>query len=233
MHKPVAIVAAMRSELAPLLGGASKRVQDGVELYDLPSALVAIGGIGRRAAERAAEAALAAAQPKLLISAGLAGALTPALVAGDVIRVREVVDEVTGEHFRSAEGDAILVSAARITGVKGKKRLAAEFAASAVDMEGAAVAAVAKRNGIGFTAVKAISDEWNFPMPPVNSFVDAQGKLRTGAFVGHVAVRPQWWVPVVRLGLNSRKASRNLAGALKHLIGEYLQAENQEQSSLA
>lgn len=225
MSKPVAIVAAMRSEVADLLRGASRRTENGVELYELPSALVAIGGIGRNAAERAAEAAIREAHPTVLVSAGLAGALSPVLKAGEIVRMREVIDQVTGEHFRLSEGDGVLLSAMRITGRKGKKRLAAEFAASAVDMEAAAVASVAKQRGVRFAALKAISDELEFPMPHINSFVDPTGQLLTGRFVAHVAVRPKWWVPVVRLGLNSRKASQNLAKALEHLILQYTQVD--------
>jgi adenosylhomocysteine nucleosidase len=221
MSKPVAIVAAMRSELGPLLRGATKRKVEGVELYELPSALVAIGGIGRSAGTRAAELAVHEASPALLISAGLAGALTPSLKPGDMVRAREVIDEATGERYETIDGDAVLVSASRVAGSNGKHRLAVSYSASAVDMEGAAVARVAKQQGIPFMAVKAISDELEFPMPPVSGFVTPQGQFRAMAFAGYVAVRPNWWLPIVRLALNSRRASQNLSAALQHLIKEH------------
>jgi adenosylhomocysteine nucleosidase len=221
MSKPVAIVAAMRRELGPLLRGAVKRVRDGVEFYELPSALVAIGGIGRSAGMRAAELVLQEARPEVLLSAGLAGALTPSLKCGDVVRTREVIDEATGERYETIGGDAVLVSASRVAGSKGKQRLAVSYSASAVDMEAAAVARIAKQYGIPFGAVKAISDEFGFAMPPVSGFVTPQGRLRAGAFAGFVAVRPKWWLSTLRLALNSGRASRNLAAALEHLIEEY------------
>lgn len=221
MSKPVAIVAAIRRELGPLLRGATKREVDGVELYELPSALLAIGGIGRDAGTRAAQVVVREAGPALLISAGLAGALTPSLKPGTVVRVREVIDEATGERYETVGGDAVLVSALRVAGTMGKRRLAASYSASAVDMEGAAVARVAKQHGIPFVAVKAISDELEFPMPPVSGFVTPQGKLRSAALAGYVAVRPKWWVPTIRLALNSRRASENLSVALQHLIEQY------------
>jgi adenosylhomocysteine nucleosidase len=221
MSKPVAIVAAMRRELGPLLRGAAKREVNGVELYELPSALVAIGGIGRTAGARAADLVVREASPALLISAGLAGALTPSLKPGDMVRAREIIDEATGERYETIGGDAVLVSALRVAGIKGKQRLAASYSASAVDMEGAAVARVAKLHGIPFMAVKAISDELGFPMPPVSGFVTPQGQLRSAAFAAYVAVRPKWWVPTLRLALNSRRASQNLSAALQHLIEEY------------
>ncbi len=128
----------MRSELGPLLRGATRRECDGVELYELPSALVAIGGIGHAAGTRAAEAVVREANPGILISAGLAGALSPSLKVGDMVRACEVVDEATGERYETTGGDAVLVTALRVTGMKGKQRLAAGYSASAVDMEGAA-----------------------------------------------------------------------------------------------
>lgn len=224
MSRPVAIVAAMHSELAPLLRGVTKRKVDGVELYDLPSALVAIGGIGRSAAIRAAELVVREAEPAILVSAGLAGALTPSLGPGDLVHAREVVDEATGERYRSSSGDAVLVTALRVAGLKGKKRLAASYSASAVDMEAAAVARVAKQHGIPFVAVKAISDGLAFPMPPVSGFVTPEGQMRALAFAGHVAVRPKWWVPTVRLAVNGRRASKNLSAALEHLIEQHVTA---------
>ena len=220
MSKPVAIVAAMCRELAPLLRGATKREVEGVELYELPSALVAIGGIGREAGSRAANLVLREANPEILVSAGLAGALTPSLRHGDVIRAREVIDEATGERYRAIGGEAVLVTALRVAGIKGKQRLAASYSASAVDMEGALVAQAARQHGIRFAAVKAISDEVNFPVPPVSGFVSPQGQFRTAAFAAYVAVRPRWWVPTIRLAIISRSASKNLSAALQHLIEE-------------
>jgi adenosylhomocysteine nucleosidase len=184
----------------------------------LSSALVVIGGIGRDAALRAATIAVSEAQPVLLVSAGLAGALTANLKAGNVVLVREVVDDATGERFTTEEGDAVLVTASRVVGKNDKQRLASAYKASAVDMEAAAVARVAKQSGIAFAAAKAISDELDFAMPPLNQFVDSEGKLHELAFVAYVAVRPRWWSSTIKLASNSRMASKNLAAALEHLI---------------
>src|SRR5271157_6499872 len=96
-HKPVAVVAAMRVELAPLLGNMHARQVNGVALFELAQALVAIGGIGEKCARRAAETAIEYAQPRLLLSAGIAGAISPSLKVGDVGRISEVVDVATGE----------------------------------------------------------------------------------------------------------------------------------------
>ena len=233
MPKPVAIVAAMRHEMQPLERHAKLREVDGVYLYELPSALVAVGGIGRNNAERAAELVIREARPGLLVSAGIAGALTPDLKAGAVVHVRDVVDESTGEHYATVGGDAVLVTTSRVAGVESKLRLASLFGASAVDMEGAAVASVAKKREISFAALKAISDELAFPMPPLGKFVDAHGQFHVLTFAGFVAVRPWWWLPTIRLANNSQLAIRNLADALNHLIQQHADAAVSESKTHA
>lgn len=230
MHKPIAIVAAMRREIAPLLQGATRRKQDGIDLYELPSALVAIGGIGQKAALKAAEAAIRIAGPEVIVSAGFAGALSNSLRAGDVLYGREVLDEATAERYAAAQGDAVIVTALRVAGAERKRDFAARYSASAVDMEGAAVAMIARQRGLRFMAVKAISDELDSPVPPVDAFVDAEGKLRTLSLAAFIAVRPNWWVPAIRLGRNSSLASQNLCKALKHLINQQTQTLTEENS---
>ncbi len=138
----------MRSELAPLLRGMSPRVVNGVELWELPWALVAIGGIGASAASRAAEFAIAEARPELLVSAGFAGALRTELKAGEVVQVGEVVDAANGIRFLADHGNLVLVSSSGVVGTADKNRLAAEFGADIVDMEAAAVARAAIKRGI-------------------------------------------------------------------------------------
>jgi len=67
-RKAIAIVAAMPVELAPLLGKMQSQQVDGVDLFELPKAMVAIGGIGEKHARRAAEVVIEHAQPWLLVS---------------------------------------------------------------------------------------------------------------------------------------------------------------------
>ena len=112
------------------------------------------------------------------------------------------------------------MTARRVADAQGKRALAASYSASAVDMEGAAVASVARQRSVSFTAIKAISDEFEFPVPPIDSFVTSTGQLRIPAFAAYVVVRPRWWAPIMRLGINSSIASKNLCDALEHLIEE-------------
>jgi adenosylhomocysteine nucleosidase len=217
-HKPIAIVAAMRVELAPLLAKMQSQCVDGVELFELPEAMVAVGGIGEERARHAAEVVIERAQPKLLVSAGMAGAISPQLKAGDVGRIREVVVGATGVRYPTRGGEWALASSQGVSDVAGKRVLLTKYGADVVDMEGAAVAQVAKEHGLEFAAVKAISDDAAFPMPPMNRFIDGNGRFDTRQFLVYVALHPKWWATLGRMRKNSKIASANLCRELQHLI---------------
>jgi adenosylhomocysteine nucleosidase len=219
-RKSVAVVAAMRRELEPLLAGVRCERVSHLEFFELEGAAVVVGGIGRNAARKATEAAIAKYQPSVIVSAGIAGALTDALNVGDVVHAREVVDAGSGARFAAADGKSVVVSVASVTGPDGKKQLAQRWSAGVVDMEAAVVAAVAQEQGVEFAAVKAISDELGFVMPPVAEFVDLNGKFETLRFAAYVAVRPKWWPAVRQLNANSRVAAIKLSDAVRHLIDQ-------------
>jgi adenosylhomocysteine nucleosidase len=224
-HKGVAVVAAMKRELAPLLRGIRLHRAEGIDLFDLSDAVVAVGGVGQKAATHTAEALISRYSPGVLISAGLVGALTPKLKVGDVVEVKEVVDAASGAKFETGHGDAVLVTGSAVSGPSEKPIQAEEWHADIVDMEGSAVAAVAKEHGVEFMSIKAISDELNFPIPPVSQFVNATGKFETLRFLAWVAIRPKWWSVVRRLNANSTLAAANLSQALGHLIEEWIGTE--------
>lgn len=233
MRRPIAIVAAMRSELGPLLRGKTSRRIEGIDLYDLGSAAVAIAGVGRAAGQRAAQIVIRETDPAILVSAGLCGALRPELKAGEVVQIGTVIDEADGSRYVTEAGGHVLVTASAVAGEPAKLRLAQRFQAAVVDMEGAAVAQAAERHGLRFFALKAVSDELSFTMPPVNQFVNDSGQFRVGAFALHVALRPRWWKPVLQLARNAGLGSRNLSAALQHLIEQYSNTNQGERVSLA
>jgi nucleoside phosphorylase len=230
-HKSVAIVAAMRRELAPLLRGVQGQRADGVEFFELENAVVAVGGIGRIAAWGAAEAVVKRYGPAALISAGIAGALTATLKVGDVVHAGEVVDADSGARFTAAGGASVMVTVSSVSGPEDKRLMADRYKADVVDMECSAVAAVAREHGISFSAIKAISDELEFEMPPLGGFVDGNGKFETARFAAYVAVRPKWWSTLRQLAVNSHMASVNLSHAVEHLIEECANKAQEEKIS--
>jgi hypothetical protein len=109
------------------------------------------------------------------------------------------------------------VSVSAVSGPEEKRLLAHRYKADVVDMESAGIAEVARERGIEFSAIKAISDELEFEMPPVARFVDANGRFETARFGAYIAMRPKWWPTVRDLNANSRTASVNLSHAVEHL----------------
>ncbi len=218
-RKPVAIVIAMRTELAPLLRGKRSQPVDGAELFEMDSTVVAIGGIGERCARRAAEAAIEYAQPGLLLSAGIAGAISPKLKMGDVGHIREVVNVATGEHYTTRGGEWLLATSQDVSNAAEKRELLTQYGADVVDMECAAVAQVARERGLEFAAVKAISDDFGFEMPPLMQFIEQNGRFNSGRFLLFVALRPKWWPVLVRIRTNTAIAAANLCREVEHLIG--------------
>src|SRR5215469_16715767 len=227
-RKRVAVVAAMARELAPLLRMVNSRREDGVEYFELDHAVVGVGGVGQDAATHTAEALISKYSPGLLLSAGLVGALTPKLKVGNVVEVKEVIDAGTGAKFETGHGDAVLVTSSSVSGPSDKPIEAKRWRADIVDMEASAVAAAARENGIDFMAIKAISDELNFPMPPLGKFVNSRGQFETLRFLAWVAIRPKWWSPVRQLNANSTLVAVNLSHALAHLIEQRVSSERKK-----
>lgn len=217
-YKPVAVIAAMRVELAPMIGKIRPTRVDGVALFDLPNAVVAIGGIGEKFAHRAAEVAVEYARPMQLISAGIAGAVSPKLKVGDVGRIREVVHAASGTCYLGSGGEWILATSRHVTDAAIKQELLTRYSADVVDMEAAAVAQVAHARGLKFTAIKAVSDEAAFVMPPLDRFIDENGRFATVSFLMYVAVRPKWWSSLGTLKRNNDLAAANLCRELEHLL---------------
>ena len=231
-HRPVAIVAAMRMELAPLLGNLRARRVKGVALFELAQAVVAVGGIGEKCARRAAEIAIEYVQPGLLLSAGIAGAISPKLKVGEVGRIREVVDVATGARYPTRGGEWMLATSQDISDAAEKQKLLTEFGADVVDMEGAAVAQVAKERALEFAALKSISDDARFAMPPMLRFVGEDGKFANRRFLLYVALRPKWWPVLKKIQANTTIASANLCREVEHLIKEYSNSWREENAPL-
>ncbi|MGB9254375.1 MAG: hypothetical protein WCC25_06020 [Candidatus Korobacteraceae bacterium] len=216
--KPVAVIVAMPVEVAPLLNGVKPEQINGVDLFELPNAVIAVGGIGENFARRAAEVAIDHARPKLLLSAGIVGAISPKLKVGDVGKIRQVVDVATGEIYpASGGGNWVLATSQDVSDAAEKHELLTKFGADAVDMEAAAVAQVAKERGLEFAAIKSISDDAEFDMPPLNRFID-NGKFDTRRFLIYVALHPRWWRVLGKIKKNSEIATEKLCEEVKHLI---------------
>ena len=171
--------------------------------------------MGFDAARRATEAIIALHRPSLVLSVGFAGALDERLRAGDLLEPRFVVDSRDGTRTDTGSGSGVLVSFPAVADAEQKAKLGKSYGAQAVDMEAAAVAKGAEARGLRFAAVKAISDEVGFAMPPMDRFISPDGSFRAGSFALYAAGRPLLWPNILRLAQNSAKAARAL-GTMLH-----------------
>lgn len=225
MSERIALIAAMEREIAPLVRD-WRRTRLQVEgqgfrpAFESDRAIVVCSGIGPAPARRAAEALIAAEHPGVLVSVGLAGALDPRWEVGAILQPQVVIDAESGESF-AAEGRGTLITVGKTLDVKGKQALRQRYHADAADMEAAAVAAVAERNGLAFRAVKAISDDVALPLLAFDAFIDAHGDLHTGQIALAAALRPWLWLVLWRLRANAARASEELCRVLAHLVVQH------------
>lgn len=224
MKDQVAIIAALPREIASLVRGItadSELKARKIFLYRLPGAIVVAAGMGRSRATLAVEAALAAAPVSTLISVGVAGACDPALPVGAVVRAGVVIDVRTWERFEDSRYTQVVVTGAEIASVAEKRRLFAAYEASAVDMEAATVARLARAHGLKFGAIKAISDANNFELEELGRFATDDGQFREAAFAAYAAVRPWMWSRLFALAGNSKRAIAALGVALQGELDWY------------
>jgi len=219
----VAIVAALEREVRPLIRTwrVSERLHDERSFRffenEKDDVVLVCGGMGAEAARRAAEAVIAMYGAKMIYSAGFAGALDSSLKVGEVVEPRRVVNASDGSSIGLGAGHGVLVSFASVASPAQKAKLRDAFGAEAVDMEAAAVARAAEARGVGFAAVKAISDDFAFNFPSLERFVDSDGQFREARFMLFAAIRPWLWPQVARLASNSRRASRALCDRLQKI----------------
>ena len=214
----IGIIAALPGELKPLVRGHQKMPVargSGIAMWEWelggnPVAAVC-AGMGAAAARRAFTAAEFAGSLDAVVSIGWAGALTELAKPGKCYAVSEIVDSLTGERFSANSAGERLVTTGHVADAAEKHRLATSYGANLVDMEAAAVARLAQMRGIPMFCFKAVSDEVGANLPNLNPFIDVDGTMRMPAFLAHVAVRPQYWLPLAQLGRKSSVAARTLA----------------------
>lgn len=218
--KKLAVIAALPGELKPLVRGWERRGRDAwsgrVGVWET---LATAGGIGARAATRAAEQMFAEFAPDALVSYGWAGALTCAVKPPQAHPIGDVIDAATGERFESASvGGYRLITLDHVAGANEKYGLAQRFQSALVDMEAAAIARVAAASNVPFYCFKGISDGYNDRLPDFSRFIDGEGQLRMAALLAHVAIRPKYWASLQRLAMNSGDAANALAELLEEFV---------------
>jgi adenosylhomocysteine nucleosidase len=183
-----------------------------------------VGGVGADAAARAARLLVDGHRPGLLVSAGFAGGLDPALARGTLVRPTHAVDEAGNAPLplmaagaAPAAGPVTICTVRRIVRSPAEKRaLAAATGAALVDMETHAVAGVAAAAGLPCAGVRVVSDDATQALPrEVTALAAPQSAWRRfGAAVGGLARRPGAAVDLWRLWEHAVVDGRTLAAGL-------------------
>ena len=212
-------------------------------LGDGVSCLVVRTGLGLDRARAVAEASPPA---RLFLSAGCAGALSDDLHAGDVVLAEAVVrldrdlrpaerlpaatsglmSWATSRGFAARAG--LLVSSPIVLDGAARSGVATATGGRVVDMESAAVAAVARRRGVPFLGVRVVLDEVDQVLPVAPGMLDeVTGEMRVLRTVGALAMHPGWWPGLARLARQRQVCERRLRTFLGALLGGGLDALGQ------
>jgi len=176
---------------------------------------ILITGIGRRNAKMAVEAGLKIRSPRLVLTCGFAGALNPALVAGDVV----FSTDDAGLHQRllaaGAQPARFFCASKIATTATEKQGLRRTSGADAVEMESEAIHAICRERRIPCATVRAISDTANENLPlDFNRLSNADLSLNYGKLALAIAKSPGSIPALLRLQRNSRFAAGRLADVL-------------------
>ena len=162
-------------------------------------------------AQHAAEAVRAVREERfdLFLSTGCAGALSLELVPGDLAIATAIIGNASGvqyltdpvhrERARVAAQRAalravvgpVLCSPRVLAGVAAKQAAAASTGSVAVELEGAAIGALAQQAGVPFASVRAILDAATTELPEAGEFLDQQtGTVRPLDVMRYLAGQP-------------------------------------------
>jgi adenosylhomocysteine nucleosidase len=234
----VGIVAALPIEVADLVDGL-KRVWKYKSVaapviegeHEGKIVAVAIGGMGRAAARRAADVLIAGHRPRWIISAGFAGALNPAYARNDLVLAREVIDR-DGGCYPGDQPPGLAASVKYSTGrlltvdqlvlrAAEKSALHQSYQADLIDMESSAVAAICREQLVRFLSIRVISDDAHRDLPAeVSGIINSSGSYRVGAALRSVWRRPSSIKDFWSLYEHSLEAADRLAKFINRCLGE-------------
>ena len=192
---------------------------------------IAIGGMGRDAARRAAGLLIDGHRPSWMISAGFAGALHPELKRNDLVLPEEVIDlegrripiEVPEPLRRAAtplRGRLLTVDRV-IFGSAEKRELRQTTGADLLDMETSAIAEFCAQRLVRFLSLRVISDDAHTELPrEIASIVTKSGSYRVGAALRAIWNRPSSLKDFWALHEHALESADRLADGVERCVGE-------------
>jgi adenosylhomocysteine nucleosidase len=224
----IAILAPMRSELAPVVQAFGLQKCEGPGgvthsgAVDGADIVTAMTGIGMAGAKRATEQLLDAGSIDHVMVVGIAGGVGTSVKIGDLIYPDVVVDKSTGAEYRpthlgapEARGtivssDEFLVDPNQLTGLIADGVIG-------LDMETGAVAAVAEARGCPWSVIRGISDmATDHPDASVLALAKPDGSANGPAVAKFLLTKP-WRIPhLAKLQRDSKFAATAAARAAVH-----------------
>jgi nucleoside phosphorylase len=193
-------------------------------------------GMGTARAANVTRALVDAANPTLLVSVGIAGAVQADLAVGDVVvsgnscrldkqglpvqfqplaRLSEAAWQAAARALQP--GGANLFQGTTITthGAQFVQQQPGQLTHPILEMETAGIAGVAAEKKIPLLSLRSISDGPRAPIPfDLEKMMDDQDNIRTGEIIKAILGHPQRLPQLARMVRNSRKAADNAAIAL-------------------
>jgi adenosylhomocysteine nucleosidase len=170
-------------------------------------------------------------RPKLVLSAGFAGALCKPYLVGDVLLATEVADTDGNVWPTTWPGELpdgpwepplrrgrLLTAPQMVADPEAKRALGERYGAAAVDMETATVARACARAGVPFGSVRAISDDVDTPLSPRLATLLAGGRVSLPRLLIQLVRAPSLIGELWQLARHTRIAARQLATALGELL---------------
>ncbi len=237
----IGITFALPSESADLVRRLSNSRRDGDLLLgkiDPPSATlrragngeVAIvhTGVGAKHCDERLEILLHKARPELVISAGLAGAVTDQLSIGDLILAENFSDPQLLASAQRILRDArphtakLFTSTSIIDSVSERNEIARASGAAAVDMETGAMVGGCNAHGIPLLSLRAISDTPSqpFPVPPRVLFDVELQRTSFGRLFAYLFRHPASIAGLLSFSRRIARVRANLTEAIVALVRE-------------
>jgi adenosylhomocysteine nucleosidase len=241
---PVAIVAALAEELAPLLARLSraKKISAGGRRFTRGilgghPVVVAVTGEGRTRAGHGARSLLSHVSVRGLLGIGVAGALSRDLSEGDILVARGVFDRSRGfpapdpswaDRALTAwpgtrEGSLVTVDEVLFDAARKGEVLAGLDAPepAAVDLESAAWAQAAADAGVPYAVVRTIFDGSEESLPAfLAKCLGKEGRVSRARVIAHAATHPRAAVSLLALRRRMGAASLRLADFAERFLGE-------------
>lgn len=162
-----------------------------------------------------------------LVSWGCAGALADSLHPGHLVLPDRIVGATGDVYFPAPDWQDRLLNAlaaeltltqgtlteslGMVTSVNDKQSLRTTSGAVAVDMESAAIAAVAKNSQVPFVAIRAIADTAAMTLPhSVSRSASPENGISIPKLLAHAAWHPEEWMELKRLSTAFSAAHQTL-----------------------